>query len=218
MSFFHLPSRTKVGRVVPKNTFDPYTNTNQKKQFTDHIQRITWTHKISSETVNLPSIDISEIQLFKVELKQRTDILKVLEIINKSIPYHIVFWVEFNTEAFVSTAAKHPHPTNEDLSVIDWTFTSDWFPISTLPYSFHLKGSLDAVFKDICIQITGKPEFEKKSMDSILQNVQEIDQLKRDISKLKSAIASSKQFNKKAELNNKLNTLKETLSKVQEIQ
>ena len=204
MDFFNLPSRTKVGRVVPKNAFDEYTNTKQKKQFTDGIQRITWTHKLSSETVNLEAKDIKEIQVFKVELKEQTDILKILEIINKAIPYHIVFWVEFKEQAYVSTAAKHPHPTNDDISVVDWTFASDWFNIASTTFQFNLKGSLDTVFKDLCVQLTGKPDLSKKSMDSILQNQQEIDQLKKEVTKLKSAISRSKQFNEKVDLNLKL--------------
>ena len=216
MDFFSLPSRTKVGRVVPKNAFDEYTNTKQKKQFTDGIQRITWTHKLSSETVNLEAKDIKEIQVFKVELKEQTDILKILEIINKAIPYHIVFWVEFKEQAYISTAAKHPHPTNEDISVVDWTFASEWFNMATTPFQFNLKGSLDTVFKDLCVQLTGKPDLSKKSMDSILQNQQEIDQLKKEIAKLKSAISRSKQFNEKVDLNLKLKEAEEKLNKIKD--
>src|SRR5690554_2316255 len=110
MDFFNLPTRSKVGRVVPKNSFDEYTNTKQKKLFTDAIQRITWTHKLSSDTINLDAKDIEEIQIFKVELKEQLDILKILDIINKAIPYHIVFWVGFKDVAYISTSAKHPHP------------------------------------------------------------------------------------------------------------
>lgn len=218
MDFFNLPSRTKVGRVVPKNAFDEYTNTKQKKKFTDGIQRITWTHKLSSETVNLEAKDIKEIQVFKVELKEQTDILKILEIINKAIPYHIVFWVEFKEQAYVSTAAKHPHPTNEDISVVDWTFTSVWFNIATTPFQFNLKGSLDTVFKDLCVQLTGKPDLSKKSMDSILQNQQEIDQLKKEVTKLKSAISRSKQFNEKVDLNLKLKEAEKKMKKIKDIE
>lgn len=147
MDFFDLPSKAKVGRVVPKNAFDEYTNTKQKKLFTDYIQRITWTHKLSADTVNLDAKEIQEIQVFKIELKQKSDIHKILEIINRSIPYHIVFWVEYDQEAYISTASKHPHPTNDDISVIDWTFTSDWFTKKEKIFSFNLKGGLDAVFK-----------------------------------------------------------------------
>lgn len=214
MDFFNLPSRTKVGRVVPKNAFDEYTNTKQKKQFTDGIQRITWTHKLSSETVNLEAKDIKEIQVFKVELKEQTDILKILEIINKAIPYHIVFWVEFKEQAYISIAAKHPHPTNEDISVVDWTFTSDWFNMAAAPFQFNLKGSLDTVFKDLCVQLTGKPDLGKESLNNILKNQQEIDWLKKEISKLRFAIIKSRQFNEKVELNLKLNRLEKELKSV----
>ena len=214
MDFFNLPVRTKVGRVVPKNAFDEYTNTKQKKLFTDCIQRISWTHKLSADTVNLDAKDIQEIQVFKVELKQKSDILKILVIINKSIPYHIVFWVEHEQEAYISTASKHPHPTNDDVAVIDWTFTSDWFNKDDNSYAFNLKGSLDAVFKDLCVQLTGKPELGKQSLGSILKNQQEVDRLKKEISKLKSAISRSKQFNEKVRLNQKHILLKNQLNKL----
>ncbi len=216
MDFFNLPARTKVRRVVPKNAFDEYTNTKQKKLFTDCIQRITWIHKLSSETVNLEAKNIKEIQVFKVELKQKSDILKILEIINKSIPYHIVFWVEHNQEAYISTASKHPHPTNLDLAVIDWTFTTDWFNKFENKYAFNLKGSLDAVFKDLCVQLTGKPALAKKSLVSILENQKKIDRLKKEISKLKSAISKSRQFNEKVDLNLKLKTAQQELKAIQE--
>lgn len=214
MDFFNLPIRTKVGRVVPKKAFDEYTNTKQKKLFTDCIQRISWTHKLSADTVNLDAKDIQEIQVFKIELKQKSDILKILEIINKSIPYHIVFWVEYNQEAFISAASIHPHPTNDDVAVIDWTFTSDWFNKDDNSYAFNLKGSIDAVFKDLCVQLTGKPELGKQSLGSILKNQQEVDRLKKEIRKLQSAISRSKQFNEKVDLNLRLKKAQKDLRRI----
>ena len=213
MNFFNLPSRTKVGRVIPKNAFDAYTNTKQKRQFTDEIQRITWTHKLSSETVNIEAKEIKEIQVFKVELKVQTDILKILEIINKAIPYHIIFWVEFKDQAYISTAAKHPHPTNEDISVLDWTFTSYWFNLAAKPFQFNLKGSLDTVFKDLCVQLTGKLDFYEKPLDSIVNNLQRIDKLKKEVLRLKLSISKSGQFKEKVQLNLKLKEVQNELNK-----
>lgn len=211
MDFFALPLRTKVDRFVSKSNFDSYTNTKQKKLFTDCIQRISWTHKLSVDTINLEAKDIQEIHIFKIELKQKSDILKILEIINRSIPYHIIFWIEFNQEAYISTAAKHPHPINEDNAVIDWTFTSKWFKIENNTYSLNLKGTLDAVFKDLCVQLVGKQSLGKKSMDFIVKNQQEIDRLEREVAQLKSAISRSKQFNKKVDLNLKLKVVEKEL-------
>ncbi len=201
MDFFNLPTQTKVGRVIPKNAFEAYTNSMQKKLFTEKVQRISWSHKIAPETANLDAKDIREIQLFKVELKEKSDISKVLEVINKAIPYHIVFWVEYDKEAYISTASKHAHPTNEDLSVIDWTFTSDWFFIEQNAYRLNLKGSLDAVFKDLCVQLTGRSDLSSQPLETILSNQQEAARLKKEIARLKSAISRSKQFNEKVALN-----------------
>ena len=35
MSYFNLPASTIVNRFIPKNAFDDYTNTKQKKKFVE---------------------------------------------------------------------------------------------------------------------------------------------------------------------------------------
>lgn len=214
MDFFNLPARTKVGRVIPKNAFDKYTNTKQKKLFSDYIHRVTWANKLSEETLNLNAGDIKEIQVFRVELKGRYDMTKILDIINGSIPYNIVFWVEYQEEAFISTALKHPHPTNNDIAVIDWTFISDWFNKNENYFSFNLRGNIDAVFKDMCVQISGKPDLSTKTIEEIQREHQEIDQLKKEIIKLKKAITNSRQFNEKVELNLRLKEIEKSLNEL----
>ena len=129
-----------------------------------------------------------------------------------------MFWVEYDQEAYISTASKHPHPTNDNIAIIDWTFTSDWFAKGDNTYSLNLKDSLDAVFKDLCVQLTGKPDWGKKSMDAILKNQQKIDHLKKEIAKLKSAISRSKQFNEKVDLNLKLKSVEKELVKLEQIE
>jgi hypothetical protein len=212
MALFQLPIQSRVGRVIPKNAFDNYTNTNQKKLFTDLIQRITWTHKLSPETVNLDSGDVSEIQLFKIELKRKSEINNLIELIQRAIPYHIIFWIEFEEESYLSTASKHLHPVNPDSAVVDWTFVTPWFSAKESYYSINLKGNLDSVFKDICVQITGNPEFEKKSLAEILKNQKQVDRLEKEITKLKSVLKTRLQFNKKVEINQQILDAKSELA------
>ena len=90
MDLFSLPHTAAVNRIIPKNAFDEYANTKQKRQFTDLISRIIWTYKLSPATINLEALEIKEIQIFEIELKIREDIGTILELIDKSIPYHIV--------------------------------------------------------------------------------------------------------------------------------
>ncbi|MBN2836085.1 MAG: DUF4391 domain-containing protein, partial [Candidatus Delongbacteria bacterium] len=101
------------------------------------------------------------------------------------------------------------HPTNENQSVIDWTFRSPWFSVDNIPLKLKLKGSLDDVFNDLCFQISGK---KKKSITELIQYEEELKRLKDEVIKLESAIKRSKQFNEKVELNLKLQEVSKKLS------
>ncbi|GAB3660261.1 hypothetical protein GCM10028791_34110 [Echinicola sediminis] len=204
MDLFNLPRQTVINRVVPKNAFDKYTNTKQKALFSSLILRITWTNKLSEETSNLKGQEISEIQVFKVELKEGGDPKSLLDIIDKSIPYHIIFVVSHRGNVFLSTSKKHPHPTNEDNSVIDWTFKSDWFTANENQFSLNLKKSIDAVYQDFCNQLSGNFKATQKSISELIDMNKNVDKLNKEIASLKSAIAKCKQFNQKVELNMKL--------------
>ena len=213
INYFELPLSTLVNKVIPKNAFDNYTNTRQKRLFTDHVHRITWTNKISRETTNLPFKEVQEIQLFKIELKLKEDISSILEIIDKAIPYLIIFSIYYEDEMYLSTSTKHPHPTNENNAVIDWTFKTDWFKQGTNGYSINLKTNLDWVIKDFSLQISGKSALLKESMATIVQNEQQISVLEKEIDKLKSKISRTKQFNEKVELNLELKVKEDELKK-----
>src|SRR5690606_41307343 len=216
MELFSLPHTAKVNRVIPKNAFDSYTTAKQKKLFTELIARITWTHKLSPDTINLEAKDIKEIQVFKIELKVKQEIQPVLDIIDKSIPYNIIFVVEHDTMIYISTSSKHPHPINEDNAVIDWTFKTDWFQPSQNKYTLQLKKSIDAIYHDFCIQLSGISTMANKPLQDLIFFKKNVDALEKEIAKLKSGIAGCKQFNNKVVLNLKLkakeNELKSLLS------
>ena len=65
--------------------------------------------------------------VFRVELKEQKEINNTLEIIDKAIPYHIIFIITFGDMIYLSTSAKHSSPLKANKSVIDWTYKSPWF-------------------------------------------------------------------------------------------
>lgn len=207
---FNLPKSTVVKKVIPKNAFDIYTNTKQKKAFADKILRITWSNKLSQDTINLTGKDIIEIQFFEIELKEKVIIKDLLVLIDKAIPYHIIFKVIFNNEYYISTSAKHTHPTNDDNAVIDYTFTTEWTSANELMYSIELKNSLDWIYKNFCSQFITSSK-NSNNLQEIVKNEKKIDIIKKEIEKIKSEISRCKQFNKKVDLNIKLKKLKEEL-------
>ncbi len=156
---------------------------------------------MSSKTINLSGSDVKEIQVIEIELRQKDPIHEVLKIIDKAIPYHILFVLKFDDLRLLSSSEKHIHPTNENLAVIDWTFNTEWFNVINNCYKFNLKQSLDFVFADMIYQISGKQQSSELSISELISKEQKIKQLTSRIEKLKSEIKKSRQFNKKVDLN-----------------
>ena len=209
-----LPHTSIVNRVVQKNSFDKFINTKQKKLFSEYVDKIKWANKLSTQTVKLEGKDIKEIQVFEILLKKKHTAEDVLNIIDRFIPYHIIFVLRFDNELMYSVAQKHPNPNSEDNSVVDWRFTSNWVNDSADAFKLNLKKSLDDVFTDFCLQVSGKVENQNKSLQEIIGKEQKRKQLLIDINKLESEIKSCKQFNLKVELNLKLNEKKIELKNI----
>jgi hypothetical protein len=169
--------------------------------FTDLVARITWLYKLSPDTVNLDAKSISEIQIFKIELKVNEEIQPVLDAIDKSIPYNIIFIVEYGGKIYLSTSVKHSHPVNEDNAVIDWTFKSSWFSPAANKYRIHLRKNLDAVYDDFCFELSGNPNVVNKTLQELVEYSKQVYTLKKEIAQLQKSMRSSKQFNNKVELN-----------------
>ncbi len=201
MELFKVPSSTNVNRVIPKNAFEGYTNSKQKKLFSDLILRITWLQKLSPDTINLDAKEIKEIQVFKIELKVREEVQSLLDIIDKAIPYNIIFIIEESGNIYLSTSIKHPHPVNADNSVIDWTFKTSWFVPNENIYSLHLKKSIDAVYHDFCNQLSIKKISESKSLQDLVDYNKQIYSIEKEIFALKRDIKNCNQFKNKVELN-----------------
>lgn len=204
MEIFVLPEATKVNKVISKSTFDPYINAKQKKMFVDLVARITWLYKLSTDTINLQAQQIQEIQIFRIQLKVRENIKPLLNIIDKAIPYNIIFVVEYEGEVYLSTSVKHPHPVNEDNAVIDWTFRSEPFAANENRYTLNLKKNIDWIYEDFCVHLSGKNGQKVPRIEDLVAHEQQVDTLTKEIARLKKSILACKQFNKKVELNQKL--------------
>ncbi len=204
MSIFSLPKKTIYGKVIPKNAFDKFTNSKQKKAFASQVKRIKWLHKLSTDTTNLPSSEIKEIQILEIELKEKSDLKDLLKIINKAIPYHLIFVLSFAEEVKLFTAAKHLHPTKINQAVIDCTFETDWLNNTTSQIDLALIDSLEQTYIEFCDQITGRKKTDR-TYDSFVEQEVKISDLTLKIKRLKSKINLERQFNKKVALNMELN-------------
>lgn len=214
MDMFNLPVTARVDRVIPKNSFDRLATPAQRRDFSELVQRITWLYKLSTDTINLDGESIKEIQVFRIELKVKKSIDNLLTLIDKSIPYTIIFSIEFGDWVYILTSIKHSSPLDENRSVIDWTIKTEWFLRTENHFIFNLRKSLDEVYLDICTQLKGGKVSEKNTIKGMAEVGREIDSLRNRIAKLRSAIASCKQFNRKVEMNIQLKEMEVLLHRL----
>ena len=89
-----LPRSTEYGKRIPKQKF--YDNlsisSDLKRVFVEQIATVYWSNKISADTLNVATGEIvKEIEVFTIRLNQRSLDTRVLQQIDKQIPYHILF-------------------------------------------------------------------------------------------------------------------------------
>ncbi len=211
---FGLPKTTDFNKRIPKEKF--YENLNVtptvKKCFVDQIKVIYWRNKIASSTTNLAAgTKVTEIEVFEVKLKANTLDEGVLRQIDKEIPYHILFLLEYDGKYQAWTAYKEASSGNTAFKVNQYYHT-DWLTEEALP--LKLDGlNVDAVYENFVYQIAG--DTLQASGGETLQNAVERDEkrknLKKQIDTLQAKIRKEKQLNVQMQLNTELKKLKKEL-------
>lgn len=206
-----LPKTTDFNKRIPKEKF--YENLNVtptvKKCFVDQIKVIYWRNKIASSTTNLAAgSTVTEIEVFEVRLK--TNILDeaVLRQIDKEIPYHIVFILEYEGKYQAWTAYKEASFGNTAFKVNQYYHT-DWMTEDELP--LKLEGlNMDIVYENFVYQIAGDTlqAGDNESLQDVVERDEKIKNIKKQIEVLQAKIRKEKQLNVQVKLNSELKKLK----------
>lgn len=213
-----LPRTTDFNKRIPKEKF--YENLNVtptvKKCFVDQIKVIYWRNKIASSTTNLaPGTTVTEIEVFEVRLKAGVLDEAVLRQIDKEIPYHIVFILEYEGKYQAWTAYKEATTGNTAFKVNQYYHT-DWMTEDELP--LKLEGlNVDAVYENFVYQIAGDTlqTNENESLQDAVERDEKIKNLKKQIEVLQAKIRKEKQLNVQMRLNSELKKLKKELEVLQ---
>lgn len=147
-----LPASTTVKRFVPKEKFYSKTTINNKLRqlFTDEIEKITWSNKISPETLNISEGEYKELQVFEISLKTGDISNSLLKHIDTFIPYPIIFILRKPGAIKAAVSFKEPNMKNENLMKVDSYYDTGWKQSLQL----ELKGrSVDEIYKNYLYQI-----------------------------------------------------------------
>ncbi|WP_027858949.1 DUF4391 domain-containing protein [Marinobacterium jannaschii] len=129
MRLFAWPQTAAFGRAVPKRKIYQHADakTALKDLFVQEVDQLTWAYKLAPETINISATEaVSEIQIFQVKLKTPRLDHKVLQAIDKAIPFPILFELSYRGQVKLAAAYKRPHETDNSRWALSRYFESAW--------------------------------------------------------------------------------------------
>jgi len=213
-----LPKSTEFNKRIPKQKF--YENLSVtpalKRVFIDQIKVIYWRNKVATTTMNLAAGDtVTEVEVFEVRLSAPQLDMSVLRQIDKEIPYHIVFLLEYDGKYQAWTAYKEAAASGNNAFKVGTYYHTDWLLESELP--LKVEGlSIDNVYENFVRQIAGDA-LQGESAESLKESVERDarrQELQKKIALLQAKVRKEKQLNKQVQLNAELKKLRKELEKL----
>lgn len=214
-----LPKSTEFNKKIPKQKF--YENLeispSLKKIFIEQIDKIIWSNKIASSTTNLADGNlVKEIEVFEVFLKSPNLDDELLRHIDRAVPYHLVFILEYQGRYKACISYKEAAISGNRAFKVNSYYYTDWLDKQNLP--LKLEGlNLDAAYENFVRQIAGETLQKMVSDESLKDSIARSEQkelLQKQILALESKIRKEKQLNKQMQINNELKKLKRDLEEL----
>lgn len=211
-----LPKTTEFNKRIPKQKF--YENMDispaLKKIFVEQVRIIYWKNKIAASTMNLAAgTDVTELEVFEVRLSSPVLDDSLLRQIDKEIPYHILFLLEYQGKYQAWIGYKEAAASGNKAFKVNGYYHTEWLAEDELP--LKLEGlNVDAVYENFVRQIAGDKLKTEAAGESLKESVARDEQkqaLQKQITTLQAKIRKEKQLNKQIQMNTELKKLKKEL-------
>ena len=210
-----LPKSTEFNRRIQKQKF--YENLTvssaMKRVFVEQIRVIWWRNKIAPATMNLAAGEtVTEIEVFEVCLSTPQLDETVLRQIDKEIPYHILFLLEYEGKYQAWTAYKEAAGSGTNAFKVGTYYHTDWMEEAALP--LKLDGlNTDKVYENFVRQIAGEA-LTSGAGETLKESVERDThrrELQKQIAALQVKVRRERQLNKQVQLNAELKQLRRRL-------
>ena len=212
---FGLPTSTELNRRIPKQKFYEKSDLSPtlKKAFSAQIASIHWRNKIAPEVLNLAAgKEVRELEVFELRLNDGQMDEAVLRLIDRAIPYHILFVLMWEDRMRLAVAYKEtPDAKNAGVRVERYYYT-DWMPVGEL--ALRLEGlSMDAVYENLVRRIAGGAlgDAHTSTLRESVAAQRRRERIGKQIAALEAKIGREKQPKKKFELVQQLRALEASL-------
>lgn len=212
-----FPKTTEFNREILKAKFYEKLELNKqiKDSFVQDVEMIIWANKIDPSTANIAAGEtVSELQVFRIILKQQDFNTDVLKVIDEQIPYHILFLVTYKDKVQAWIGYKEESNKENRSFKVDSYYHTDWQKPDDLELA--IEGlNMDAVYENFVRQIadTNTPVQWNDDL-SVKENtaiIEEQKKLNKQIEKLERQLRKETQPRKKYELHQKLLKLKKEM-------
>lgn len=214
-----LPKSTEFNRRVPKQKF--YENLTVtpaiKRAFVEQIKAVWWRNKIAASTMNLAAGGkVTELEVFEIQLNQQSLDEAVLRLIDREIPYHILFLLTCSGKAQAWIGYKEAAGSGTAAFKVNRYYHTEWLEADKLV--LKLDGlNLDAVYESFVRQIAGDALSADtgESLKESVEREKKRRELEKKIAALEAKIRKEKQLNRQMEMNMALKKLKIEMEKLQ---
>lgn len=216
-----LPKSTEFNKRIPKQKF--YENLQVtpalKRFFVDQIKVIFWKNKIATTTINLAEgKDVTELEVFEIKLNGQELDESVLKQIDREIPYHILFLLQYENKYQAWIGYKEAAASGNIAFKVNHYYHTAWMDENELP--LNLEGlDIDSVYENFVRQIAGASLGQSGAGESLKESVardEEVQALKKQIEKLQAKIKKEKQLNVQMKLNSELKQMRKKLLDLEE--
>ena len=191
-----IPIGKRISKTIPKEAF--FRNLDIapgiKNKFVSDIKKLTLVQSISPLTCNLaPGEDVNEINIMEIELKKQEADLRVLECIAKQTPFKLIFSLIYEGQEQIVVYHNK-------------LFNTGWNREGMVAIDF--KGlNLNELWKYIVSQVGAFEVTREEELDEVIEQNQQIEKMKKQITILENKVLREKQFNRQVELNERLKQL-----------
>lgn len=212
-----LPVATEYGRRIPKQKFYEHLSVTPelKRCFVEQIKTIIWRNKIAAATANIEQgKTVTELEVFEIQLAGQELNPGVMQLIDKQIPYHILFILTHEGKAQAWIGYKEAAQTGDNAFKVTAYYHTEWMDAERL--SLRMEGNTtDAVYEGFIRQIGGN-QFSEQNLPIVdaVALVEKRKKLIKEIAALQKKVNNEKQFNRRIELSNQLRCLKERMGQL----
>lgn len=224
IEYLHLPKSTLAEKTITKNIFELVEiNNSDRKMLTKDVEKITWEYRIAPDNSNIRSVcndtlDYSEIQIIRIDLKQRVHVSRISNLILSSFQYPLLLVFCESSESMFVAAHVRINQKDRTKLVVENAIRTDWIPDSQIPSNLldmskmratnlldlysDLYDALSRIKAESYIAI--HQQLSPEDYRRINANVANMD---AEIAALRAQLKKEDQFNRQIELNDKIKEL-----------